>query len=152
MVERFNESDCWFVIDGDVVARLRALRERLNNGTRLTYDERRAWASVLDRVLDCGAWMRWEVPVVTPAPEPGTVVLADAVGPASEYVIRATNPADVDEETGAPLYWSNADGWVDRASADTFSAAETGELNLPIGGAWEKVQTALLAEPNNEEA
>lgn len=30
-------------------------------------------------------------------------------------------------------YWSNAMGWVDRDSADRFTAAETGTLRLPIG-------------------
>jgi len=42
----------------------------------------------------------------------------------------------VDDDTLAPLYWSNADGWVDRGSADIFTDAERGTLNLPMGGEW----------------
>lgn len=34
------------------------------------------------------------------------------------------------------LYWSNADGWGDHASATTFTAEERARLNLPVGGAW----------------
>jgi len=38
------------------------------------------------------------------------------------------------------LYWSNEWGWVDRRSADTFSAEEQKYLNLPIGGKWVAIQ------------
>ena len=34
------------------------------------------------------------------------------------------------------VYWSNALGWVDLDSADTFSALERETLNLPMGGFW----------------
>jgi hypothetical protein len=33
-----------------------------------------------------------------------------------------------------PLYWSNTDGWVDRASADRFFLEQAQGLNLPLGG------------------
>jgi hypothetical protein len=50
-------------------------------------------------------------------------------------VVRAER--EVDEETGAPLYWSNGQGWVDAASASSFVLDEVNSLNLPIGGRWE---------------
>jgi hypothetical protein len=50
------------------------------------------------------------------------------------YVIRGINERDSDD--GSPLYWSNADGWVDRRFANTFSADERETLNPPDGGEW----------------
>ena len=48
-----------------------------------------------------------------------------------EHVIRsdADDPLD-----GEPLYWANDQGWVDRASADTYPDRAG---NLPDGGRWE---------------
>jgi hypothetical protein len=40
---------------------------------------------------------------------------------------------ECDDET---LFWSNADGWVDRSSATSFSHQEMKEFNLPVGGMW----------------
>ena len=35
-----------------------------------------------------------------------------------------------------PLFWSNQDGWVDLASAESYSKAEvnSGKFTLPLGG------------------
>lgn len=41
-----------------------------------------------------------------------------------------------DEDTGEPLYWSNAEGWVDLANATYFKIEEANSVNLPIGGVW----------------
>lgn len=41
--------------------------------------------------------------------------------------------AELDEETGRPLFWSNELGWCDEASADAWPAPD---VNLPIGGRW----------------
>lgn len=41
-----------------------------------------------------------------------------------------------------PLFWSNADGWVSLDAATAFSASESGEFNLPIGGAWLTLRVA----------
>jgi len=40
-------------------------------------------------------------------------------------------------ETGAPLYWSNELGWVDRESADTFDEHERMTRCLCSGAVWE---------------
>jgi len=50
-------------------------------------------------------------------------------------VVRAERERD--EETGTPLYWCNGQGWVDAASASSFTLDEVNSLNLPIGGCWE---------------
>jgi hypothetical protein len=50
-------------------------------------------------------------------------------------IVRAIRERD--EETGEPLYWSNASGWSDKASATSFTADEINSVNLPIGGEWE---------------
>lgn len=34
------------------------------------------------------------------------------------------------------FYWSNAWGWVDEQSADSFTIDERATLALPIGGHW----------------
>ena len=34
------------------------------------------------------------------------------------------------------LFWHNEGGWVDRASATTFTREERESLNLPVHGAW----------------
>lgn len=39
-------------------------------------------------------------------------------------------------DDGLPLYWSNADGWVDEEFASIFSDDEKKRLNLPIDGEW----------------
>ena len=52
-----------------------------------------------------------------------------------KYLVESTT--DWDEETITPLFWSNEDGWVDRASATIFPTKEG--LNLPIGGKWVEV-------------
>ena len=52
------------------------------------------------------------------------------------WLIRATHERDDD---GAPLYWSNAQGWVDMAGADRFDEGERMTLCLPTGGTWEGV-------------
>lgn len=41
-------------------------------------------------------------------------------------------------EDDAYLYWSNEDGWGDRASATVFADGERPSLSLPQGGAWER--------------
>ena len=33
-------------------------------------------------------------------------------------------------------YWSNADGWVDRATADRFGPSDRKLCRLPVGGRW----------------
>jgi len=49
------------------------------------------------------------------------------------YLIRG--PLDGKER----LYWSNADGWVDRSAATRFTAEEKETYNLPIDNeGWEK--------------
>ena len=40
------------------------------------------------------------------------------------------------EETGTGLFWSNANGFGDRKSADIFSAKERLTFHLPVGGKW----------------
>jgi hypothetical protein len=49
---------------------------------------------------------------------------------------RIRSLTEIDDDTLAPLYWSNRDGWVDRQSAGIFSDAERKRLRLPIGGEW----------------
>lgn len=44
--------------------------------------------------------------------------------------IRAT--CERDSETDEPLWWSNEDGWVDEASATTFTDREREYLRLPV--------------------
>ena len=53
------------------------------------------------------------------------------------YLIESTIETDL--ETGEPLYWSNLDGWVDKASADAFMKSETLFLSKPSGGVWVEV-------------
>ena len=55
-----------------------------------------------------------------------------------EYVIRSDHERDY--ATLEPLYWSNADGWVDRTHADTFAENEMKNLNLPLTGEWVEVE------------
>ena len=55
-----------------------------------------------------------------------------------EYVIRSDHERDY--ATLEPLYWSNADGWVDRTHADTFAENEMKNLNLPLTGEWIEVE------------
>ena len=51
------------------------------------------------------------------------------------WIIRSRTQTD--SETSQPLYWNNAQGWVDRDSASRFSSADHWKLNLPLGGEWE---------------
>jgi hypothetical protein len=43
---------------------------------------------------------------------------------------------EFDDETGQNLYWSNADGWVSRETATTFSREEI--RNARLIGKWEE--------------
>jgi hypothetical protein len=43
-----------------------------------------------------------------------------------------------DDETGEPLYWHNEFGWTSGEICSLFTAQDHAELNLPIGGMWEK--------------
>ncbi len=47
------------------------------------------------------------------------------------FVVRSNDERD--SEDGSPLYWSNGQGWVDRASATVFSEAERDAFDLPMG-------------------
>jgi hypothetical protein len=49
--------------------------------------------------------------------------------------IRSTR--ETCQDSGKPLYWSNADGWVDRESADKFDEGDRMMLCLPMGAKWE---------------
>lgn len=40
----------------------------------------------------------------------------------------------------ASLVWSNADGWIEGEGFDVFTHCEVLRYNLPIGGAWRRVQ------------
>lgn len=51
------------------------------------------------------------------------------------YEIESTFPGDVDDD-GAPLRWSNVDGWVSAADADRFSEEERARVALPFHGRW----------------
>jgi hypothetical protein len=60
------------------------------------------------------------------------------------WIIRSR--VEQDDETGAPLYWSNQDGWVDRESADLYTEQDYNSYRASpikiIGGAdWEQVTT-----------
>ena len=50
---------------------------------------------------------------------------------AAVWIIRSL--FEIDDETGAPLFWSNDDGWVDRSSATAFSDPFG---NLPWASEW----------------
>lgn len=54
----------------------------------------------------------------------------------SQFVIRAIDETDDD---GVSLFWNNEFGWVNQSEADIFSSEEMIELNLPIGGVWQKI-------------
>lgn len=49
------------------------------------------------------------------------------------------------DEDGAPLFWSNEDGWVDIGSAARFTLEEMTRVRLPVGGAW--ISEASVGEP-----
>ena len=51
------------------------------------------------------------------------------------YLIRSTTEYGWGGKRD-PLYWSNEDGWVDKANATKFKAWEIWHLRLPIGGVW----------------
>jgi len=44
-------------------------------------------------------------------------------------------------EHDGSVFWSNANGWGDRASADTFTQRDSETLALPSGGIWVGVVT-----------
>jgi len=44
------------------------------------------------------------------------------------------------EDIIVDLFWSNSQGWVDRASADVFTEAEKEATRLPYGGRWVSLQ------------
>lgn len=41
-----------------------------------------------------------------------------------------------DDSRRWPQWWSNDDGWVDRASATEFTPAERWDIRVPINGNW----------------
>jgi hypothetical protein len=50
-----------------------------------------------------------------------------------EYVIVSA----VEQDSGAPLYWSNSAGWVGRVDATLFTESEKAIFNLPKDSSWE---------------
>ena len=44
------------------------------------------------------------------------------------------------DHPGEPVFWNNADGWGDAENADRFTDAEKQTLNLPIDGAWVRME------------
>ena len=44
------------------------------------------------------------------------------------------------EHPGEPVFWNNQDGWGDADNADRFTDAEKQTLNLPIDGAWVRME------------
>jgi hypothetical protein len=50
--------------------------------------------------------------------------------PSKSYAIRSLDEFDDD---GAPLWWSNEDGWVDIGSSTRFLEEELSALHLPLG-------------------
>jgi hypothetical protein len=60
-----------------------------------------------------------------------------------KFLIRATDERD--DETNEPLYWSNTDGWVDKASAARFTQHERDTVSLPIGGEWVEAGATIPA-------
>lgn len=71
----------------------------------------------------------------------------DATREAGRYVIKGTHERD--DETGAPLYWSNQEGagWGLLSEAETYTEDERNRLRLPVGGEW-----AELAEERSMDA
>lgn len=63
---------------------------------------------------------------------------------------RIISKTERDQETGAPLYWSNRNGWVGKADSDRFTDAETRSYNLPIGGRWERMRRGTLWKQRHE--
>lgn len=54
----------------------------------------------------------------------------------SLYYIIGTTPNERDPDTGHPLFWHNAGGWVCRDTADIFTELERSIYSLPHNGAW----------------
>ena len=52
----------------------------------------------------------------------------------TDWVIRSNTGRD--DSTGAPLYWSNKEGWVDRDSADVFTDFNRQTLTPTDDGVW----------------
>lgn len=47
---------------------------------------------------------------------------------------------ELSEHPGEPVFWNNQDGWGDAGNADRFTDAEKQNLNLPIDGAWVRME------------
>lgn len=73
-------------------------------------------------------------------------VIADLNADARVWYIVST--ADRDPDTDSALFWSNADGWVDSASADAFSEGERGLLSLPVSGMWINIPVPAPVAPS----
>lgn len=48
---------------------------------------------------------------------------------------KIASKSEVSEEL-YPLWWSNAEGWVEFEDADEFEDAEIDSLRLPLTGVW----------------
>lgn len=57
-------------------------------------------------------------------------IIAGVLSPAP-FAIQSVDSPD--------LFWSNADGWGDKASATRFTTEERAVLNLPVDGIWVEV-------------
>lgn len=61
-----------------------------------------------------------------------------------------------EDEDGAPLFWSNEDGWVGMEGATPFTRDEVGRLMLPVGGKvawmslWQSADLAIRARQDLE--
>ena len=53
------------------------------------------------------------------------------------------------DEQGETLYWSNTDGWGDRASAEVFSPGELSRINLPLAHVPVQIERALPTDGLN---
>lgn len=65
-------------------------------------------------------------------------------GPA-RYVIGSRDEGN----DGEAVYWNNADGWGDLASAAVYAEQERLGRDLPLGGEWERLPE-LAPEPQTE--
>jgi len=73
--------------------------------------------------------------------------MQDRIEHENSYVI--IDRAQLDEEAGQPLFWSNEDGWGDFHSATIFTEVETLSFLLPIGEQveWIRFWDAVPAKP-----
>lgn len=53
------------------------------------------------------------------------------------------------DEQGETLYWSNTDGWGERASAEVFSPGELSRINLPVAHVPVQIERALPTDGLN---